>query len=118
MLVGECFIAIPSASETEKLLDKSPSDLTFTGRSFKPGYILSQENENSTTLERWVAGILKINVLWACDEEGNSCGPKPGTDTCKKTAALSADPLQQVGPAGTLSIRKLMVILFVTQRIG
>jgi hypothetical protein len=51
-----------------------------------------------------------MNVVWGVDSEsGESLGPrdeKKGGDM--RAARFSSDPLQQVGPAGSLSIRKLM----------
>jgi hypothetical protein len=64
--------------------------------------------------EHWITGDLRMNVVWAVDPDtGRSLGPREGRKEVEsrdyRVARFSTDPLQQVGPAGSLSIRKLMV---------
>lgn len=114
-LAGECFIAVPSPTETTAIRDRHVSDLTFTGRSFRPGKLETQPKSEVSEYgdrEHWVTGSLKLNVLWAVDHEtGSTLGPRKNKSLQQNggLATFNVDPLRQVGPAGSLSIRKLMV---------
>ena len=97
-LLGNVYIPVPSPSDTISVIDREPDSLQFTGNQFA----VAEEPDNS----RWVSGILRMNVCWGEDENGKSLGPaiKPPS----QHEAFSVDPLKSIGPAGLLSIRKLM----------
>jgi hypothetical protein len=133
-LVGDCFIAVPSPTETSGVRDHHVPSLTFTGRSFMPGHqdtVKDSEGVNNTgpseygERDHWITGNLRMNVVWAVDPDtGVSLGPrgdrKEGESRDYRVSRFSTDPLQQIGPAGSLSIRKLMVldICFLKFRTG
>lgn len=115
--MGECFIAVPSPTETSTVRDRHVPSLTFTGHSFKPGSYRGEAtaNQDFGDREHWINGNLRINVLWDINPEtGASLGPsvnrrKDYNARDYRVSRFSVDPLQQIGPAGSLSIRKLMV---------
>lgn len=122
LIVGEVYIAIPSPSDTANVLDRSIKALQFTGRPFqqRPAAATTSGGKNfarstqqslqqqETGTERWVTGILKMEAVWAVSSDGKSLGPS-AKDLSAFESKFSTDPLQRSGPAGLLSLRKLMV---------
>ncbi|KAJ3221081.1 Coiled-coil and C2 domain-containing protein 2A [Clydaea vesicula] len=130
-LVGEVFIGIPTQNDLVNSVDREIKSLQFTGRPFdanakgigKTENIGELSNLNSLKYEeRWVSGILRIDLCWDVDEFGNSFGPSLNQKYSlhiftnvvfareKKldTSLEIMDPLKKFGCPGIISLKKLM----------
>ncbi|KAJ3074753.1 Coiled-coil and C2 domain-containing protein 2A [Podochytrium sp. JEL0797] len=105
--IGEVFVPIPDAGETVRQRDREFQSIGFSGRPFSDRYSTSTAARLS---DRWIEGIIKLNVAWGVDDDGKHLGPsiKPYRSAEVQGNSKFTDPLCVSGASGLLNLRKLM----------
>ena len=107
--ITEVFLPIPAHNETNMAIDRQVNQFEFSGKSFERPVLQNIKQDSSEGISN---GVLKLNISWAVDDNGQSLGPPAGAAKPSQLGYYKGEPLNFKTSSGILNVSKMMVGLF------